>query len=234
VKTPTFVDVSHLSPTALDARAPAWWGNTLLLAIETTTVVLLAVSYLYLWRNYPQSQWPPPRVEKSPALLDPVPDLLVSSLNTLLLLASSILMIWTDRTARQQFADAEATSPTESAQPGTTVRPIPQTGKIVVALLGVAVLGSIAFVLRIYEFPGLKVSWSDNAYASLVWSILGLHLTYILIGVIELALSALWLTLYSADMDLLLDVTLTATYWYWTVGVWVVLYGLVYWFPRVA
>src|SRR5205807_1861593 len=58
------LDVSHLPPAALDARAPGWWGNALLTAIETTTVALLVASYLYLWRNFPQSLWPPPRVDR--------------------------------------------------------------------------------------------------------------------------------------------------------------------------
>jgi hypothetical protein len=29
-------------------------------------------------------------------------------------------------------------------------------------------------------------------------------------------------------------VMLTAAYWYWTVGVGAVIYGVVYWFPRLA
>jgi hypothetical protein len=29
-------------------------------------------------------------------------------------------------------------------------------------------------------------------------------------------------------------VMLTAAYWYWTVGVGVVIYGVVYWFPRIT
>src|SRR5436305_9955884 len=103
MKSPSLLDVSDLPPAALDARAPAWWGNMLLLAIETTTVALLAVSYLYLWRNYPQAQWPPPRVEKNPTILSPVPDLLVGTLNTIVLLASCVVMVFVDRTARKQF-----------------------------------------------------------------------------------------------------------------------------------
>jgi hypothetical protein len=71
------IDVSHLPATARDSRSPAWWGNTLFMLIETTTVALLLASYFYLWRNYPQSQWPPSRVDSEPPLLNPVPDLLM-------------------------------------------------------------------------------------------------------------------------------------------------------------
>ena len=34
----------------------------------------------------------------------------------------------------------------------------------------------LTMVLRFYEFPGLRFHWNDNAYASIVWTTLGLHL----------------------------------------------------------
>jgi cytochrome c oxidase subunit I+III len=47
------LDVSQLPTETRDSRSPVWWGNTLFMLIETTTVALLLASYLYLWRNYP-------------------------------------------------------------------------------------------------------------------------------------------------------------------------------------
>ena len=47
---PRRLDVSHLATTAWDSHAPPWWGNFLLGCIETTTVVLMIVTYFYLRR----------------------------------------------------------------------------------------------------------------------------------------------------------------------------------------
>ena len=77
------------------------------MCIETTTVALLLASYFYLWRNYPQEHWPPPRVEHEPPILKPVPDLLVGTLNVLLLLATVPLMAWIDRLCCRQFDELE-------------------------------------------------------------------------------------------------------------------------------
>jgi hypothetical protein len=46
------LDVSSLPDSALDARSPVWWGNLLLICIETTTMVLLIACYFYIRRNF--------------------------------------------------------------------------------------------------------------------------------------------------------------------------------------
>lgn len=234
MRTSAVLDVKHLPPDALDARSPVWWGNTLLLLIETSSVALLLVSYFYLWRNYPHEQWPPPRVIHEPPLYDPVPDLWFATLNTLLLLSSSVVLIPVGRAARRHYLELErvgagsvGVAPSGS---GLSKRP----AAICWGLLVLSLLGAAAFTVRLYEFPGLKVSWNDDAYAALVWSLIGLHLIYILVGTLELGVLAFWSAVYGVDQNRAIDVTLTGTYWHWTVGVWVVLYGVVYWFPRIA
>src|SRR5438552_15403539 len=54
--TPT-LDVSGLPSNAFGHRAPLWWGVLLLIAIESTAMGLLLVSYFYLRGNY--DVWPP-------------------------------------------------------------------------------------------------------------------------------------------------------------------------------
>jgi cytochrome c oxidase subunit 3 len=51
------VDVSRLPTHAFGARAPLWWAVLLLVAIESTAMGLLLVSYFYLRGNY--DVWPP-------------------------------------------------------------------------------------------------------------------------------------------------------------------------------
>src|SRR3954468_21677709 len=93
------IDVSRLPATAFDSRAPGWWGNTLLMVIETTTVALVIVSYFYLRQS--SLEWPPPH-PRGPALVaQPAPDLAFGSANTVLLVASCAPLIVGDLAARK-------------------------------------------------------------------------------------------------------------------------------------
>lgn len=202
------LDVSRLPPVAFDAKELAWWGNTLFMVIETTTMALLVVSYYYTRQSY--HEWPPPLADAGHSGQSPLPALGVASLNLLLLLASCLPAAWADRAARRGDA--------------FVVR---------VGLLVVVALGILATLLRLAEFPALKFRWDDNAYASLIWAIVFMHLLYILAATLEAAVIAAWIFLYGLDEKKALDVTLTAQYWYWMVGLWVPLYATVYLAPRV-
>ena len=92
------LDVSKLPNSAMGSRAPVWWGNTLLMFIESTTVMLLLVSYFYLRRNF--TQWPPPQPNAFPPLFRPVPDLMIPLIESVLLLLSMLPMYLTNRAAR--------------------------------------------------------------------------------------------------------------------------------------
>lgn len=200
------IDVSRLPPTAFDARAPVWWGNALMIVIETMTVALLAVSYFYVKQNF--ERWPPPFVSEQPPILHPVPDLWAGTANAILLAASCVPMWLIDNAVRR----------------GAKWVPV--------AVLGMGLLGIVCIVLRCFEFPAVKFWWDDNAYASAVWAILVMHLVYLIVGAGELLLVAFWLTLFGIDEKHAVDVTLTGGYWYWTAGTWVVLYAIIYWVPR--
>jgi heme/copper-type cytochrome/quinol oxidase subunit 3 len=54
---PRSLDVSGLPTHAFGHRAPLWWGLLLMVAIESTTMALLLVSYLYLRGN--EDAWQP-------------------------------------------------------------------------------------------------------------------------------------------------------------------------------
>src|SRR4051812_8349131 len=230
------LDVSHLPAESRDARSPAWWGNTLFMLIETTTVALLLASYVYLWRNYPQSGWPPPAAQHNPPILKPVPDLWPGTLTVILLLGTSALMAWVDCVCKKQFDELErlkASKPSEvPAERGE--RPPERPPVVIWGMLALTALGALALFLRWKEFPALYVLWNENAYASLVWTMLGLHFVYVLIEVIEVAVMLLWIALYGLGENQTTDVMLTAIYWHWTVGVGVAIYGVVYWFPRLV
>lgn len=201
------LDVSGLPTSAFDSRSPAWWGNTLFMVIETMTLALLIVSYFYSWQYDPQ--WPPPQSNRGTSSPSPYPCLGKATLDLILTVASCLPALWLDRHAREHDARHVAWG-----------------------LATLVSIGCLLIVLRFGEFSDLGCRWDENAYASLVWTILAMHLTYLMAAVLENATTLAWILLYGVDEHLAIDVTLTTAYWYWASGVWVVLYGVVYWAPR--
>src|SRR5437868_6899427 len=148
------LDVAHLPDSAMDARDPVWWGNLLLICIESTTMVLLVASYFYIRRNF--WEWPPPLRNRIPPIYDPSPKLLWGTLNMLLLAASCWVMYITDMAARAHDR--------------------PRVVRLLAAMTFIAIVAS---GLRFAEFRGVYFRWDDNAYGSIVWTILGTHLLYL-------------------------------------------------------
>jgi len=158
---------------------------------------------IYLRHNF--DQWPPPRVEQLPWLSNPNPDLLWGTLNLLLLLGSVVPMYLTDKAARRKDRNE------------------------VILWLGVMILVSVlANAIRFVEFRHLNVRWDVNAYGSLVWLILGLHVTYLISAALEFFIMWLWVTTKDLDDHHAMDITLAAIYWYWIAGTWLILYVIVY------
>jgi cytochrome c oxidase subunit III len=201
------IDVSALPDHAMDSRDPVWWGNTLMIFIETTTIALLVMAYFYLRRNF--DEWPPPQVMTLPPIYHPVPDLPIPTIETIIFVLSCGLMYWTDLSAR--------------AKDNWRTR------------IGVAILFAIGIaltVLRFKEFHGLKFRWDENAYGSIIWTMIGMHLTYILAATLEFFILGLWLFTHPIDDKRALDVTLCGGYWYWVTGTWIVVYAVVYFGAR--
>jgi len=201
------IDVSELPGVAFDWQAPTWWGNLLLMVIETVTVALLVVTYFYTAQNF--DQWPPPSVHRIPPIERPLPDPTIGSWLVGLLTIATIPMIWADKGAHRL-----------------------QKWPVLLGLTLASAAGIAAVVLRFYEFSALKFRWDDNAYASIVWALLVLHLLYIVLEVGEAAINVLWVALHGLDEKLGVDVTLSTEYWYWTVAMALVVYFVIYWAPR--
>ena len=202
------IDVSGLPTSALGSRNPGWWGNTLFMVIETTTIALLVTSYFYT--RQANDEWPPIQSNLGSSAIDPRPALGVATVDVLLLVASCLPAAWMHRAAKAK-----------------------DRGQTAWGLATVVGCGALAILLRFVGFEGLRFRWDDNAYGSLVWAIVVMHLTYLIAAVLEVAVTLLWVLLYGIDEKKTLDVHLTTIYWYWMAGVWAVLYATVYWAPRI-
>jgi len=205
------LDVSDLPTSANGSREPVWWGNTLLMFIETTTLVLLVVSYFYLRRNF--DGWPPPQPNRLTPLFEHAnwPDLLYPTIELVLMLLSIIPMHFTDRAALRQNARGV---------------------NIGLSIMFVIAAAMIAMRFLQMQPTHLKFRWDENAYGSIIWVILGTHLTYLVAAAAEFFIMAAWVMRHGIDFKHGLDVELAGIYWYWVVATWVVCYMVVYFGPR--
>jgi cytochrome c oxidase subunit III len=80
-------DVRALPRTVFGHRALMWWGTLGFIIIEGSTLVICAVAYFYLRRNY--ATWPPEHIWR--------PDLAIPTIQAALMLLSNIPMRWVDR-----------------------------------------------------------------------------------------------------------------------------------------
>ena len=101
--------------------------------------------------------------------------------------------------------------------------------------LGAAlVFGLIFNIIRIFEFRALNVWWDENAYGSIVWTLLGFHTVHILTDFID---SALLLTLMFTgpiEESHFVDVAENSLYWYFVVFSWLPIYAVIYIAPRIS
>jgi heme/copper-type cytochrome/quinol oxidase subunit 3 len=206
MSTRAVIDVSELRHHEFDTYDPVWWGNNLLLTIETSMFGILIATYFYLRQNFPM--WPPP-VAQLTATLDPFPQLTYGTANTILLVASCIPMIFTDLSARR---DERRRS---------------EIGLVICVICGLA-----AVVLRGFEFSAMYFRWDSNAYGSIVWFMLGMHMLHLIVMTIEAVLLAIWIFTREYDMKHRVDIVTLAIYWYWVVTIWLLLYGIIYFMPR--
>jgi cytochrome c oxidase subunit III len=202
------IDVTDLPSTELDHRASIWWGNVLLLAIESTMFALLVGGYFYLRTNF--GAWPPPHINGPYVLLNSVPTLGWPGLNLALLVVSCAPMIWADRAALRM-----------------------NTRHVTIALSACLVLSVVIIAIRFREFSAFHFRWDDNAYGSIVWTITGMHLLHLIVATAENVIMVAWIAMHGMDAKHARDVRVTAVYWYWIVGIWIPLWLLLFIGPRI-
>ena len=142
--------------------------------------------------------WPPERTY--------LPDLGVSTANVILQLASLAPMWYA---AKLAFAH----------------EPPEQVGRW---LMIVVAFGLAAIVLRGFEFRALHTRYDSNAYGSVTWMILTIHLAHLIAGSLETLLIALVLFKGPVERKHYTDATVMAVYWYFVVGSWLALWLVVF------
>ena len=108
-------------------------------------------------------------------------------------------------------------------------------GPVRLWLVVMSVAGIVPLVVRVFEFPALKILWDANAYGSIVWILLGLHTTHLLTDLGDtLVLTALMFTRHGTAAAGSATCSDNAFYWDFVVVSWIPIYLLIYWVPRLG
>jgi len=191
------INVARLPTYVFGSHSMMWWGTMGLMLIEGTVFAITVVVYFYL-RSHSQT-WP----------VDPPPDLLWGSLNTLILLASMVPNQLAKRAAERERRQ--------------------HARWWLLACLAFA----LAFlIVRVFEFSALNTRWDANAYGSVVWMLLALHTTHLITDTIDTAVLAVLMFTGPLEGKRFVDVSENAMYWYFVVGSWLPIYAVIYWGAR--
>ena len=138
------------------------------------------------------------------------PDLLAGTLFTILMLLSEI--------------------------PNTLVKKAARAGDVptIRLLLPVMVaVGAVLLVIRGFEFNSLNCRWTDDAYSSVIWALLLLHATHVITDWGDtVVLTALMYTPLAYEGRRWVDVDENALYWRYVWLLWIPIYLMIYWVPR--
>ena len=199
----TDVVAGHLDVPTGQGRSLAWWGMVMTILTEGTLFAMLLFVYYYLFSR--ASQWPLGDIEP--------PELLVVSIRTAILLASSVTMSVADRAIRRG-----------------------RTGVATVSLVATFLLGAVFMAGHVEEMLRLpaEFTWATNVYGSLFYVVVNFHGAHVLVGLLMLAFAyvALRRGRYTADSHEGLKVV--GMYWHFVDVVWVFVFPTLYLLPRLT
>lgn len=103
-----------------------------------------------------------------------------------------------------------------------------------IGFLVMSVLAAIAIVFRVYDFRQLNTHWDSNAYSSAAWVTVGFHASLVAFEALETWVFTALLWFGPVEGKHFSDVDDNCFYWYFMSLVWVPLYLLIYWSPRLT
>jgi cytochrome c oxidase subunit 3 len=149
-------------------------------------------------------------VEAWPPLRTPYPSLVVPTINLGLMLVSFI----------PTYLTAEAAKRLDEAAVKRW---------LVISCIAIAP----TLVLRWWELTALGTRWDTNAYGSAAWTIVGYHASLLLLDVVDTFGLTLFYFLRKMPAKAFSDTCDNSFYWYFTVGIWIPIYLIVYVGPRI-
>lgn len=197
---PRIVPAESLPVNLNDSRAPLWWGMWGLITIEATVFAALIVSYFYLRHAAPE--WPLGNLE--------APELLLPTINTVILLASSVPVYWGDQGIRRG-----------------------QRTRLVIGWVLASVLAVAFLVIKFVELSGLEYRWYTNAYGSIYWTMIGFHTAHVTALLLKTVVVLYFAIRGHFTESRNVGVQINGLYWHFVVAVWIPIYLTLYISPRV-
>jgi heme/copper-type cytochrome/quinol oxidase subunit 3 len=181
-------------------RSTGWWGMVLLIATEATLFAILIATYFYL-RFKTGDTWPPDRIG-DPKLVKPL-------IATLILAVSSVPVAFSTRALSDR-----------------------QLVRARLALLVAVALGVVFLIMqrRLVDDSLQTFRPGDNAYGSIFYTLIGLHIAHVVLGV----LFGVWAVLRTIRFDrtAVVTVRVIALYLHFVNVVAAVLFLVLYLSPR--
>jgi cytochrome c oxidase subunit III len=180
-------------------NAPIWWGILGLILIECVVFSSLIASYFYL--GFRQPEWPLPGVRD--------PELLMPTIGTLLLVASSVSMHSADSAIKDDNV------------------------KKLIWGLAISIGLSAGFLtLKIIEYSDKGYRWDSHPYGSIVWTMIFFHSAHVVSVLLKtiVVLTLAWRGFFHEDNRI--AITVNGFYWHFVVVVWIPLFSVIYLSPR--
>ena len=174
-------------------KASGWWGMWMMIFTEASLFAYLLFSYAYLGMQS-HGGWVPE-----------LPKLQIALPNTVLLIASSLVLYWGERGIKEG-----------------------RKGRLVAAL-GITLLMGAAFAgLQGLEWHNKKYGPSADAYASTYYMTTGFHMAHVLGGLLMLSTLLLWAAMGKFDARRHVAVSIGALYWHFVDAVWLAVFATFY------
>ncbi|MDQ3185802.1 MAG: cytochrome c oxidase subunit 3 [Pseudomonadota bacterium] len=174
-----------------------WWGVLALIVTEGSLFGYLLFAYFYL-ASQTEQDWPP----------EGLPRLLMPTINTVILLTSSVCVWVSEHCIRQRR----------------------MRWSIAAMVLAIA-LGVCFVVIQLIEWNVKTYDMTSNLYGSLYFTITGFHICHVVIGLIVLLLLLVWTSLGYFDDRRYAAVTIGGAYWHFVDVVWLFIFTSLYLFP---
>jgi heme/copper-type cytochrome/quinol oxidase subunit 3 len=101
--------------------------------------------------------------------------------------------------------------------------------------MAIALVFGLAFnIVRIFEFQSLNVWFDENAYGSVVWTLLGFHTAHIVTDFVDSCVLLALMFIGPIEESHFVDVAENSMYWYFVVLSWIPIYAVIYIAPRVS
>lgn len=193
------IDLRRLPTHPNGVDAPEWWGILMLVVIEGVVFTGAMASYFHL--KVVSDAWPPAFIER--------PELLLPTLNTLILVLSTV-PIWLGVRAMKE------------GNPRTARIGLPVSIAMLVVFLG----------LKAYEYLGNAWGVSTHAYGSSVMLMTGLHVAHVFAVILKSSVILTYLHTGRIDPRRSVPLEANAVYYYFVAGIWVPLYATIYLVPH--